>query len=578
MSRPHIQHLLFGIGYFVAAAAPIAFTRLEGGVAFFWIATALLTAKLRATDHHGRLWWLSAAGAGSVVATGLFGLGWAAAPAMMVFNLLDAVIAERVLSIIEARRGPISAERAGTAIVAACLAGAIVTMVPAAAVTTLASDSAMGRNVIDWVIGHTLGSITMGPFMHLCIRGQMRPWLLTVATGRDAKSLVAVLLLVASCVLAFNHYNLQFLFLPVLMLTLLTYRAGLPGAAFGCAALSLIGVSFILSGGAYSEFASRSVTFQFLQFFLGITTLTVLPVSAVISARKDMTERLQHSEAGYRILAENIDDVVVRIDLSGQLTYVSPSIRKFAGKEPSAVVGGSALNMIDAAFHKGAQRAFGQMIAMRGEPVTFEFLGITLGEQKRWFEMQGRRLPDQADEQSGIVGTIRETTARRLLEGALTSAAEIDPLTTLLNRRAFFDAARVTANAGGNCCVAIFDLDYLDAINTVIGNEAGDLVLTTFANTGRRIVREHDLLGRLSGDEFGLLLPNTTLKRAEKVCGRLLAAFAGERITYFGRPVVVSTSAGLALLEGGLEATLRTARLALAGAKADGRASLRLTA
>lgn len=574
MVRPGFQHLLFGLVYFATAAAPIALTRLDGGVAFFWIATALLTAKLRTTDRREWVWWLSAAGAGSILATGLLGLGWAIAPAMMALNLFDALIAERVLTGVEARRGPISAERAGSAIVAACLAGAIITMIPAAAVTTHAAGTPMDSNVINWVIGHALGGLTFGPFMHLCMRGQMRPWILHMAAGRDVHSLVAVLLLMAACAVAFNRPNLSLLFLPVLALTALTYRAGLPGAAFGSVVLGFIGAGFTLFGDFRTAFGSAEVTFQFFQFFLGITTLTMLPVSAVISARKDMTERLQKSEAGYRLLANNIDDVVVSVDLLGLLSYVSPSIRKYAAQEPSDVIGSSALDQIDPAFHSRVQKAYGQMIAARGDPVTFEFVGITTAEQKRWFEMQGRCVLDHAGEPSGVIGTIRETTARKMLERALTSAAESDPLTGLLNRRAFFNAARVTVDSGASCCLAVFDLDYLDAINTVIGNEAGDLVLTTFANVAGRTVRGGDLLGRLGGDEFALLLPNTPLERAEKVCRRLLAAFAGERIAYLGRPIVVSTSAGLTLLEGDLEEAMRTSHSALARAKEDGRASL----
>jgi diguanylate cyclase (GGDEF)-like protein/PAS domain S-box-containing protein len=364
----------------------------------------------------------------------------------------------------------------------------------------------------------------------------------------------------------------------VLALTALTYRAGLPGAAFGSALVAVIGGGFTLAGQAGTEIGSPALTFQFFQFYMGMTVLTMLPVSALVSARKDMTERLQRSEAGYRLLADNIEDVVVSFDLKGILKYVSPSVIRSTGRQPADLVGGSVLQLIEPRFHSKVRKAHARMILACGEPVTFEFVGLTDDDERRWFEMQGRCVLDDAGEPTSVIGTVRETTGRKLMEAALTSAAEIDPLTGLLIRRAFVDAVRVTADSGANCCLALFDLDHMDAINTVIGSDAGDQVLATFARVSRRIVRERDLLGRMEGDTFGLLLTNTTVERAEVVCRRLLASFAGETLNYQGRPIMVTASAGLAVLEDDVEATLRTARSALVSAKKNGRACLKLAA
>jgi diguanylate cyclase (GGDEF)-like protein/PAS domain S-box-containing protein len=269
---------------------------------------------------------------------------------------------------------------------------------------------------------------------------------------------------------------------------------------------------------------------------------------------------------------------VVRFDLKGRLTYVSPSIRTLAGQQPAEVIGTSALQLIEPSFHSAVRKAHVRMIAARGGPVTFEFMGVTPDEQQRWFEMQGRCVLDARGRPASVIGTVRETTGRKMLEAALSSAAESDQLTGLLIRRAFFDAARVTAHNGSASYLAIFDIDHLDAINTVIGNEAGDLALVTFASVSRRIVGPRDLLGRLEGDKFGLLLANTTGERAEFVCRRLLAVFASQRLAYQGRPLAMTASAGLALLEGDLDESVRTARAALVQAKQGGRACLKLAA
>jgi diguanylate cyclase (GGDEF)-like protein/PAS domain S-box-containing protein len=578
MPRPRPEHLAFGVAYFAAAGVTIALTRLDGGVSLVWIATALLTAKLRTTDRRSWPWWLGAAGAGSMLATGAFGLGWEVAPAMMVLNLLDALIAERVLSHAESRHTARPAELRGPAIVAACLAGAIATMIPAGVVTTLAAGTPMLSNAANWLVGHALGSLVVGPFMFFCMRGHMRPWITSVARCQDLPSLTAMVLLVMACVLAFQVANFSLLFLPVLALAALTYRAGLQGAAFGSVLLGVIGTAFTVAGQAGSQFGPPMVTFQFFQFFLGMTTLTMLPLSAVVSARKSMDERVRHSEAGYRLLADNIEDVVVSVDTDGRLTYASPSIRNFSGQQPADVIGHPAADLMDARFHRGFREARAAMLRAGGDPVSFEFVANTDDGSKRWFELQGRIMTGSENEQDGIVATIRETTSRKMLEAALTSAAETDAFTGLLNRRAFFDAARATQGSGLTSYLALFDVDHLSSINAMVGYGAGDEVLLAFSRVSRNIVRKCDLVGRLEGDRFGVLLPNTSCEQAETACQRLLAAFAGERLVYGGQRIVVTASAGLAAIEHGVEASTHTAHAALSLAKKEGRGRLQVAA
>jgi diguanylate cyclase (GGDEF)-like protein/PAS domain S-box-containing protein len=578
MKRILSQPLLFGGAYFVAAALPVLATRLEGGVALLWVASALLTAKLRSTRKGAWGPWLFSAAVASTLVTGLFGLGWVAAPAMMAFNLVDAILAERVLHTIEQRRGAISLERDGLLLVLACFVGALATALPAAAVTHWVTGTPALANGWNWIISHTLGSLAFGPFMTLWMRGKMRPWLASLIKGRDLHVLGLVITLAATAAVAFSHSTFTFLFLPVLALVILSYRTGLPGTAFGNVMLALIGTLSLLLGNGSEEFGGQAATFQFLLFFLGMTILVMLPVSAVVSARWDMVRKLRASEDGYRMLADNIEDVVISCDAKGRLTYASPSIRNFAGELPEQVLGKRALELIEPRFHEAAHAALRKMIANRGRPVTFEFVGIASGDQDRWFEMRGRAVKKSQADAVCVIGTIRETTQRKRLASALASAAETDALTGLLNRRAFLSAAKSASTHGASNWLALFDLDHVNAINTFIGDDAGDLVLKTFASVTKRSVRDGDLIGRLEDDAFGVLLLDCSAEAAERICQRVLAAFAGARITYVDRPIAVSASAGLASLDDDLEESMRAARSALSRSKTAGGAKLSLAA
>ncbi len=109
-------------------------------------------------------------------------------------------------------------------------------------------------------------------------------------------------------------------------------------------------------------------------------------------------------------------------------------------------------------------------------------------------------------------------------------AAMVDPLTGIANRRWFMeDAARLAKRHRSNPCptaVLIIDLDHFKSINDRFGHAFGDQMLEIFADTARQSVRSTDLLGRIGGEEFAVLLPNMNRNRALAIAERIRANFA----------------------------------------------------
>jgi predicted signal transduction protein with EAL and GGDEF domain len=103
--------------------------------------------------------------------------------------------------------------------------------------------------------------------------------------------------------------------------------------------------------------------------------------------------------------------------------------------------------------------------------------------------------------------------------------AETDGLTGLRNRRAWdAELERVLANAartGHGVCVMLLDLDGLKQVNDEQGHQAGDRILKTAASAWSGVVRVGDLIARVGGDEFGIVLPGCTPKGAEALGQRL---------------------------------------------------------
>jgi diguanylate cyclase (GGDEF)-like protein len=156
------------------------------------------------------------------------------------------------------------------------------------------------------------------------------------------------------------------------------------------------------------------------------------------------------------------------------------------------------------------------------------------------------------------------------------TAASMDPLTGMLNRRGFAEAtSRVIereANAGRPATVLIFDIDHFKSINDRFGHAAGDEVLRLFATIVLNTLRITDLSGRIGGEEFAAFLP-CSLEESVIAAERVREAFESSGIVVEEGPVDTTVSIGVAGGPAGteLEVLLAAADAALYQAKRNGR-------
>jgi diguanylate cyclase (GGDEF)-like protein len=156
------------------------------------------------------------------------------------------------------------------------------------------------------------------------------------------------------------------------------------------------------------------------------------------------------------------------------------------------------------------------------------------------------------------------------------TAASMDPLTGMFNRRGFAEAtSRVIereANAGRPVTVLIFDIDHFKSINDRFGHPAGDEILKLFATIVLNTLRISDLSGRIGGEEFAALLP-CSLEEGVNAADRVREAFMNSGIVVEDGPVDTTVSIGVAGGPAGteLEVLLAAADTALYQAKRGGR-------
>ncbi len=129
------------------------------------------------------------------------------------------------------------------------------------------------------------------------------------------------------------------------------------------------------------------------------------------------------------------------------------------------------------------------------------------------------------------------------------NAASTDPLTGLLNRRAFLEGAASLcarqANRGLPVTLLMLDLDHFKSINDRFGHATGDEVLRTFAEVARSSMRGSDIIGRLGGEEFAVIVAEP-MELAARIAERLRAGFAAAAITIDKQVIGATVSIGAA--------------------------------
>jgi diguanylate cyclase (GGDEF)-like protein/PAS domain S-box-containing protein len=281
----------------------------------------------------------------------------------------------------------------------------------------------------------------------------------------------------------------------------------------------------------------------------------------------------------FKPILDNTNDIVVitsahDLDCGGPtILYVNPAFTDVTGYTPEEAIGQTPrmLRGPKTDPHTGAKV---RTALEAGEPVRTEVLNYAKDGHTYWLDLNIIPLRNEDGQITHFAAIQRDITEWKNLEEELTRLAATDALTGLRNRRAFFDVAAIeiarARRYGDPPSVVSIDLDRFKLINDKYGHAAGDATLVRFAEICRRHVREVDLLARIGGEEFALLLPATSVDNAARLAERIRHAIHDIAVLAEGQSFGFTVSMGVAAYrdkDDSLEELMRRADDALYRAK-----------
>jgi diguanylate cyclase (GGDEF)-like protein/PAS domain S-box-containing protein len=255
---------------------------------------------------------------------------------------------------------------------------------------------------------------------------------------------------------------------------------------------------------------------------LNLTLLAMLLIGVVAISALGYRTMLQRRRANERFQAlfQHAPDLVSVLGATGKIEYSSPSAEGVLGFGEGTMVGSSVFDLVHPEDRGYMEQQFGLLLAARDAVLRLQCRVRSAAGDYRWFEFTASNQMHNPS-LNGVVINARDISENRAFQERLAHEAQHDALTGLPNRRRMQDALGSSLRDDA-VAVLFVDLDGFKPVNDAHGHEAGDELLRQVAERLSGCVREQDVLARVGGDEFVVLMPGVRAETdAEAMCARM---------------------------------------------------------
>ncbi len=311
-----------------------------------------------------------------------------------------------------------------------------------------------------------------------------------------------------------------------------------------------------------------------------------LPTAVDITDRKRIEEALAVSEEQYRFVLEGSDLGFWDWDIAANTVERNERWAIMLGYSHWEIQNSTQqwTDFIHPEDRDKAWQSIADVLEGRSDIHRLEYRMRHKDGSYRWILDQAKIMKTSVDgEPQRMCGTHTDITERKNIELELDRNAKLDFLTELFNRRHFIKLANQELQRATRfnhpLSILVMDIDHFKRINDTHGHAAGDNVLKKFAGVCRSAFREIDVIGRMGGEEFAILLPETSRTQVCEAAERVRARIAATEVLLDqGQAIQFTVSIGVASLnssEDTLDVLLSQADNALYEAKNAGRNQVR---
>lgn len=407
-----------------------------------------------------------------------------------------------------------------------------------------------GVEFVQWVAADSLGACVTTPACVAIFRTRFSRSLFSLKHW-------AFILPVAICsVAAFCqvHMRMPFLIYPLLVLVLL--RLGLGWASLGTLLVAAVGSFFTVRG--VGPFAPSAAVTPFassisLQLFIASALVILYGVSVVLETLRATQRQLKKTNAIHQLVVNNSRDVIILADFDGHCSFISTAGANWGGWSYEQLKAGNTLDLVHPEDRPALQAIFRELRSARDGAL------IECRVRKRdgsyiWVESSLHSVRDPVTGvPTGTLNNVRDITKRKIAEQQLADAyhavealAITDPLTGLANRR-HFDHCLITEWRRGirdhmPLSLLLIDADFFKTYNDTYGHLRGDGCLKQIAEAAQYVVaRPGDLVARFGGEEFAVILPNTSNGGAMQMAQEVCAVMRNRRLLHSSNPLGIVT-------------------------------------
>ena len=310
---------------------------------------------------------------------------------------------------------------------------------------------------------------------------------------------------------------------------------------------------------------------------VGDTVSHYIAVKHDISARKSAERNLRESEAYFRLFYEHAPVAYQSLDMTGRILEVNPAWLRQLGYPREGVIGRLISEFLAPGQDALLQHNFSNFLNS-GSVSKIEYDLLHRDSSVVNVSVDGLIERDSLGKFKKTHCVLHNISAHKRMEKKLRHLASTDALTGLANRRQFLEQMVLVLarhlRHGTPTALLMLDLDWFKQVNDNHGHAAGDAVLKHYAKVIQASLRNIDLLGRLGGEEFGILLPDTDSIGAYEFAERIRHVAAEQPARLQAKEIAVTFSIGVATFmrrDPSTDVILARADHAIYRAKANGR-------